>query len=116
MSDQDDAQDESTKPDSVEESQRQRAAGVSRMLTGEDPPQEPETNDPDPPREVGGASSAGESMTRRGESISERDGKEAGREDTGVDDTPAQRPTGTSTERDQTGVNPGGGGHGSESD
>jgi hypothetical protein len=48
----------------------------------------------------------GESVERRGENASRADGKEAGREDTGTDDTAAQRPTGTSTARDVTGVDP----------
>jgi hypothetical protein len=48
----------------------------------------------------------GESTTRRGEDVGDREGKEPGREDGGVDDTPAQRPHGTSTARDMTGVDP----------
>ncbi len=48
----------------------------------------------------------GESTTRRGEDITEDDGKEAGRHDAGTDETPAQRPVGTSTARDVTGVDP----------
>jgi len=80
------------------------ATGVERMLSGQDPPTEPEVNDPDPPREVGGAGKVGESITRRAEDVA--GDKEPGREDTGTDDTFAQRPHGTSTARDRTGVNP----------
>lgn len=42
----------------------------------------------------------------KGEEISERDGKEAGRYDTGTDPSKADRPTGTSTARDDTGIDP----------
>jgi hypothetical protein len=42
--------------------------------------------------------------TRSGEDIKGRDGQEAGREDTGT--SHADRPTGTKTARDSTGVNP----------
>ncbi len=43
---------------------------------------------------------------RKGEEIVKDDGKEAGRIDTGT--TGADRPAGTSTARDSTGVNPSG--------
>ena len=43
--------------------------------------------------------------TRRGEDIIDQDGKEAGRYDTGKKGK-TDRPTGTSTPRDQTGINP----------
>ena len=42
--------------------------------------------------------------TRKGEDIKERDGQEAGRDDTGT--SHANRPTGTKTARDSTGINP----------
>lgn len=42
--------------------------------------------------------------TRRGEEISQQDGKEPGRYETGADD--AGRATGTRTARDTTGINP----------
>jgi hypothetical protein len=48
----------------------------------------------------------GESVARRGEDMIEHHGKEAGRSDTSNDDTEAGRPTGESTERDRTGVDP----------
>jgi hypothetical protein len=56
--------------------------------------------DPDAPPE-----GVGESMTRRGEDIEEQEGKDTGRYDTGTKG-PAERPTGKSTERDSTGVDP----------
>ena len=55
---------------------------------------------PDSPHGVG------ESTTRRGESVVEEEGKEPGRSDDGVEDTPAARPYGSSSPRDMTGVNP----------
>lgn len=42
--------------------------------------------------------------TRQGEDIKEKDGKEPGRDDAGT--TGADRPTGTSTARDSTAINP----------
>jgi hypothetical protein len=47
----------------------------------------------------------GDSTGRRGEDITGQDGKEAGRQDTGPMGK-SQRPTGTSTARDMTGVDP----------
>jgi hypothetical protein len=47
--------------------------------------------------------------TERGEQFEHQDpmwGKEPGRKDTGSDDTPAQRPTGESTGRDSTKLDP----------
>jgi hypothetical protein len=61
------------------------------------------TPDPDDPRLP--SEHAGQSTTTGGEEISRRDGKEAGRQDTGTQGE-SQRPTGTSTARDMTGVNP----------
>ncbi|HEU5004005.1 MAG TPA: hypothetical protein VFW71_14680 [Actinomycetota bacterium] len=42
----------------------------------------------------------------KGEETVEREGREPGRYPTGSDDTPAGRPHGTSTARDDTGVDP----------
>ncbi|MGI8918508.1 MAG: hypothetical protein ACR2H6_07885 [Pyrinomonadaceae bacterium] len=42
--------------------------------------------------------------TAKGEDVKDRDGKEAGRDDAGT--TGAGRPTGTSTARDSTSINP----------
>jgi hypothetical protein len=60
---------------------------------------------PDPDDSRLPSETAGESTTSRGEDITERDGKEAGRQDTGVQGE-TERPTGTSTARDVTGVDP----------
>ncbi|GAC1367644.1 MAG: hypothetical protein NVSMB32_12660 [Actinomycetota bacterium] len=46
------------------------------------------------------------SGTTRGEDVKEKDGLEAGRSDAGTSDTPAQRPYGTSTARDMSGIDP----------
>lgn len=89
------------------ESKDARSEGVRRMLNSEDAPQEPDQpmgvvtgEGKEPPEGVG------ESITRRGEDVVDRDGGEAGRFDTGTDGTPADRPTGGSTARDATGVDP----------
>jgi hypothetical protein len=47
----------------------------------------------------------GQSTTRRGEDVGTQEGKEPGRSDTGTQGE-SQRPVGTSTARDSTGVNP----------
>lgn len=89
------------------ESKDARAEGVRRMLSGEDAPKESvqpsgaETESGQMPPE-----GVGESITRRGEDVAKRAGKESGRFDTGTDGTPAERPTGGSTARDTTGVDP----------
>ena len=59
--------------------------------------------DPDDPRLP--SDSVGQSTGTRGEDIADRDGKEAGRQDTGTQGA-SERPTGTSTARDVTSVNP----------
>lgn len=46
------------------------------------------------------------SGTNRGEETKEREGLEAGRSDTAPAKTPAHRPTGTSTARDMSGIDP----------
>jgi hypothetical protein len=92
------------------ESKAKRAESVRRQKTGEDAPEEanPESlvgptggsSGEEPPEGVS------ESVARRGEDMIEREGKEAGRHDTGTDDSEAGRPTGESTARDRTGVDP----------
>lgn len=91
---------------SEKQSKEERAAGVGRMLNDEEAPVTPEPNEGAdvPSREVGGASSVGESTTRRGEDVAGEDGKEPGRSDRGTDDTPGARPSGTSSDRDATGI------------
>jgi hypothetical protein len=89
---------------SEDQSKEERAKGVHRMLSGEDPPKEPAVNDPDEPATSPGADKVGESITRRGENVAAGE-KEPGRQDTGVEGG-ADRPTGTSTARDRTGIDP----------
>lgn len=93
---------ESNDTNSEKESKEARAAGVERTLSEQDPPVDPPVNEPGGSTEVGDASKVGESMTRSGEDVEGKEGKEAGRSDTG--DTPEGRPTGTSSDRDATGV------------
>jgi hypothetical protein len=50
-------------------------------------------------------SDPGNSTTRRGEDVVEDEGKEAGREDSGTQGE-SERPVGTSTARDATGIDP----------
>lgn len=94
--------------DAEAESKEERAEGVHRMMSGEEAPKD--TEQPMGTTEGGTGEMApegvGESTTRRGEDVVESEGKEPGRFDTGTDDTPAQRPTGGSSERDASGVDP----------
>jgi hypothetical protein len=97
--------DHGNETDSEQRSKAERAESVERMLSGDDPPVDPPVNDPEPPGEVGGASKVGESTTRRAEDIAKEEAKESGRDDAGTEGG-AGRPTGTSTARDSTGVDP----------
>jgi hypothetical protein len=102
----------STSPrDAEEASKAERAEGVSRQLGGEDPPKDVEQPVGNTEGREGKTApdDVGESITRSGQDVAGEEGKEAGRHDTGTDDTPAQRPTGTSDARDVTGVDPQGG-------
>jgi hypothetical protein len=56
------------------------------------------------PENEGTDTSSHDAGTRKGEEIKEDDGKEAGRHDEG--ETGADRPAGSSTARDSTGINP----------
>ncbi|MCZ2404693.1 hypothetical protein IV498_16285 [Paenarthrobacter sp. Z7-10] len=49
----------------------------------------------------------GESRTRRGEDIVQKDGKEAGRKDTAQNEGRSNRPAGESDDRDRTSIDPG---------
>jgi hypothetical protein len=92
------------------ESQKAGRQSVSRQLNDEDAPSDTEPESLVGPTGGGDAEEApegvGESVGRRGEDIIDKDDKEAGRYDTGTDDSPAQRPTGESTARDRTGIDP----------
>jgi hypothetical protein len=95
-------------PSSEDRSKADRAESVGRMLSGEDAPQDTEEPTGGPADESGemAPDDVGESITRRGEDVIDDAGTEPGREDTGSDGTPADRPTGASTVRDRTGVDP----------
>jgi len=82
-----------------------RAEGVERMLSGQDAPQEPEQPGSKAEQEGGEApDGVGTSITRGAEEVAKQEA-EPGRQDTGTQGA-SQRPTGTSTERDVTGVDP----------
>lgn len=83
-------------------SKEERAAGVKRTLTDQGAPVNPPPNEEGGSSPAEGASEVGDSLTRSGEDVEGKEGKEAGRHDTG--DTPEGRPTGGSSDRDATGV------------
>lgn len=85
-----------------QESKEARAESVERQLEDEAPPHTPPVNESGGSDPADGTDDVGESTTRHGEDIVDEDGKEPGREDTGTN--AAGRPTGTSTERDATGI------------
>lgn len=87
----------------AQESKEERAASVERQLEGDAPPQEPPVHESGGSEPADGTEDVGQHTTRRGEDIRDQDGKESGREDTGRSG-PTDRPTGTSTERDVTGI------------
>ncbi len=97
-----------TPEDSEAASKAARAESVRRAIAGEDPPEEPvqPSGTTEGPEGEMAPEGVGESTTRHGEDLVDAEGKEPGRQDTGTDDTPGQRPTGTSTARDATGVDP----------
>ena len=86
-----------------QQSKDARAESVARQLNDEAPPEEPAPNPSGGSSPAEGTEDVGESVTRRGEDIVDDDGKEPGRIDTGTEG-PTDRPTGTSTERDATGI------------
>lgn len=89
------------------------AAGVPRAMGSKDPLREPNRPGEGPPPAGGDTltdddaapENVGESVNRRGEDLADRDGKEAGRVDTGTD-SGTERPTGGSTPRDKTAIEP----------
>jgi hypothetical protein len=92
------------------DTQDAKSESVKRQLTGKDPPEEANSESlvgptggkqgQEPPAGVG------ESVARRAEDMIKHHGKEAGRHDTGTDDSESERPTGESTPRDRGGVDP----------
>ena len=88
--------------------QKQRAEDVERALTGQAARREPTQPESSAVGEQEGKmapSGVGESVSRSGEDVVKGEGKEAGRQDTGHDGA-AGRPTGTSSARDKSGVDP----------
>lgn len=86
-------------------SKSDRAAGVERMLDGDEAPNPETPNEPGAASSAPGAENVADQDTQRGEDVSAEDGKEAGREDAGTQGA-TDRPVGTSNARDTTGVNP----------
>lgn len=91
--------------ESEQRSKAERAEAVEKAVSGDAPRTTPPKNDPAPPEDAPGVGSAGESITRGGEQVAREESKEEGRHDTGTEGG-ADRPTGTSTARDATGVDP----------
>jgi hypothetical protein len=89
----------------------ERAEGVSRMLTGQDAPEDTNREGQVGPTGGGGGEMAPEGAGEKvegvtgGESMIEKDGKEPGRYDSGTQG-PTNRPVGGSTNRDSTGIDP----------
>lgn len=83
----------------------ERKESVKKAFEPAGPSSEPDADTFQP---APGTEDVGESMTRRGEDVAKEE-QEAGRYDTGTDGTPGDRPTGESTSRDKTSVNPDGG-------
>ena len=83
------------------------AKGTARAWGSEAPAKEPEQpgQEETPADAEMAPEGVGVSMTRGGEEVAQQDGKEPGREDTGTKG-PSGRPTGTSTTRDSTDVDP----------
>lgn len=86
-----------------EQSKEARDESVERQLEGDAPPQEAPAQASGGSTPATGADDVGESTSRRGEDMRDKDGKEAGRIDTGTKG-PTDRPTGESTKRDVTGI------------
>jgi hypothetical protein len=93
--------------ENLTDEQKQRAEDVERALTGQEALKEPTQPESAAVGEQKGKmapAGVGETTTRSGEDVVKGEGKEPGREDTGHD--ASGRPTGTSTARDTSGVNP----------
>jgi hypothetical protein len=83
-----------------------RAFGSEAPLENPESPASQEAPDQQSPDDQA-PEGVGESTTRRGEDVIREEGDEPGRTHTGTDDSPAQRPTGESTSRDETSIKPG---------
>ena len=98
----DEQQSKQERRESVERQLQHTAPGTGTASPArERPVDESEVTDEEPDSPHG----VGESVTRRGEDVEQDEGKEPGRHDAGVE-YPAERPVGTSTPRDTTGVDP----------
>jgi len=86
-----------------EQSKEERSDSVERQLEGEAPPQQAPNEASGDSEPAKGTDDVGESTTRSGEDMVDKDGKEPGRVDTGTEG-PTDRPTGESTKRDVTGI------------
>lgn len=76
---------------------------MKRQLDGDAPPIQPPEQASGGSDPAEGTDDVGESTARRGEDMVDKEGKEAGRIDTGTEG-PTDRPTGESTKRDVTGI------------
>jgi hypothetical protein len=88
---------------------QERFEGVSRQLTGQDAPEDTDRESQVGPTGGGQGQMApegvGESVAHRGENMIDENGPEAGRQDLGTQG-PTNRPVGSSSNRDSTGVDP----------
>lgn len=85
----------------------ERREGTARAMGDEPPLREPNEPAGADDTDLGQApDDVGESVSRRGEDVVKDEGKEAGRVETGTHEAPSNRPTGESTDRDRTSVDP----------
>ncbi len=94
----------------------ERAEGPERMLSGQEAPEDtvqPESSAPIRSDAKMAPEGVGESVGRRGEDIRDKDGTEAGRHHEGTEG-PAERPVGSSDDRDMSSTDPGGSSHSDE--
>jgi hypothetical protein len=91
------------------EEQKDRFEGVGRQLRGEEAPEDTDRESQVGPTGGGKGEMApegvGESVSHHGENMVAEEGYETGRQDAGTQG-PTNRPVGTSTNRDSTGVDP----------
>jgi hypothetical protein len=80
----------------------ERAESVKKAFES---PEQGTPQAPGPSAPTRGSEGVGDSITRRAEDVAKTE-SEPGRYSTGTDDSPAERPTGESTQRDVSGLNP----------
>ncbi|MET1156415.1 hypothetical protein [Arthrobacter sp.] len=95
-------------PSEPRNEEQETAPGTARAWGSEPPLKEPAwPGSNEAPEDAAMApDGVGESTTRHGEDVAKKEGKEPGRKDTGTDAGPVQRPTGESSPRDSTAVEP----------